>query len=129
MKAINARFDGLEGKIDGEFKAVRSEITRLDQEIDSVDKRMDAARRLVVVEGVIGVRIGDGEFMARPGSWVFKPWGVTHTFWNAGPRQARLIEIVTQGAFVHYFEELAAILGAGGPPDQVKLALASHEVS
>lgn len=94
MKAIDARFDGLEGKIDEEFKAVRSEITRLDQEIDSVDKRIDAARRLAVVEhpiepgrlvrphthaledeishieGEIGARIGDREFVARPGSWV-----------------------------------------------------------
>lgn len=32
------------------------------------------------------------------------------------------MEIITPGAFAHHFEKLAAILGAGGPPDQVKLA-------
>ena len=70
-----------------------------------------------VVEGEIGVRIGEREFTAGPGMWVFKPRGVVHTFWNPGPKPARLIEIITPGAFEHYFEELAAILAAGVPPD------------
>jgi quercetin dioxygenase-like cupin family protein len=76
-----------------------------------------------VVEGEIGVRIGDKELSAGPGTWVFKPRGVPYTFWNAGPKQARLIEIITPGAFAHYFEELAAILGSGGPPDLGRLAI------
>ena len=53
LKAINARFEGLEGKIDGEFKAVHSGIRRLDQKIDSVDKRIDVAQRLAVIEGKV----------------------------------------------------------------------------
>ncbi len=75
-----------------------------------------------VIEGEVGVRIGDREFNAGPDTWVFKPRGVQHTFWNAGPGQARLIEIITPGAFAHYFGELAVILGAVGPPDDAKLA-------
>ena len=39
LKAVNARIDGLEWKMDGEFKAVHSEISRLDQKIDSVDAK------------------------------------------------------------------------------------------
>ncbi len=75
-----------------------------------------------IVEGEVGVRVGDSEFLAGPGTWVFKPRGVQHTFWNSGSKEARLIEIITPGAFAPYFEELAAILSAGGPPDQEKLA-------
>ncbi len=75
-----------------------------------------------VVEGEIGVRIGDQEFKAQPGTWVFKPRRVVHTFWNAGPKPARIVEIITPGTFAHYFEELAAILAAGVPPDLKRLA-------
>jgi len=46
VKAINAR-------LEGEFKAVHSEIRRLDEKIDSLDKRMDVVQRLAVVEGKV----------------------------------------------------------------------------
>jgi tetrahydromethanopterin S-methyltransferase subunit G len=50
IRAINARFDGLEGKVEGEFAAVHSEIKRLDGKIESLDKRIDFSQRLAVVE-------------------------------------------------------------------------------
>jgi quercetin dioxygenase-like cupin family protein len=37
-----------------------------------------------VLRGEIGVRIGDQDYVAGPGSYVFKPRGVPHTFWPAG---------------------------------------------
>jgi quercetin dioxygenase-like cupin family protein len=75
-----------------------------------------------VVEGEVGIRIGEEETIAKPGTWVFKPRGIPHTFWNPGPKTARIIEIITPGAFAHYFEELALLVSGGGPPDQEKLA-------
>lgn len=80
-----------------------------------------------VAEGEIGVRIGDREFSAGPGAWIFKPRNVVHAFWNPGPNPARLIEVITPGVFAHYFEELAAILNAGGPPDMQRLADLDHK--
>ncbi len=50
IRAINARFDGLEGKVEGEFAAVHSEIKWLDGKIESLDKRMDFSQRLATVE-------------------------------------------------------------------------------
>ena len=41
-----------------------------------------------VIEGEIGVRIGDRVFTAGPGAYVVKPRGVPHTFWNCGPAPA-----------------------------------------
>jgi hypothetical protein len=45
-----------------------------------------------------------------------------HTFWNAGPKPARIIEIISPAGFEKYFEEPAELIGAGGTPDRSKLA-------
>jgi quercetin dioxygenase-like cupin family protein len=46
-----------------------------------------------VVDGRIGVLVGEEEFTADAGWWVSKPRGIPHTFWNPGPDHARTIEI------------------------------------
>ena len=71
----------------------------------------------VVLAGEIGVQVGDEVYQAPPGTYIAKPRGVPHTFWNAGTEPARLIEIISPAGFERYFEELAGILTAGGPPD------------
>jgi hypothetical protein len=43
--------------------------------------------------------------------------GLPHAFWNAGDEPARLLELVSPGAFDQYFADLAPILSAGGEPD------------
>ena len=64
IKALDAKFGGLEAKVEGEFRAVHSEIARLDQKIGAVDdklttrigdldKRWDVAQRLAVMEGKV----------------------------------------------------------------------------
>jgi quercetin dioxygenase-like cupin family protein len=70
-----------------------------------------------VIEGRIGVLIGDEEYTAEAGSWVFKPRGIPHTYWNPGPEPARLIEIITPPGFEGFFRDLSRILAAEGPPD------------
>jgi quercetin dioxygenase-like cupin family protein len=74
-----------------------------------------------VLEGRVGVRIGDQEFTAEPGTYVRKPRGIPHTFWNAGPRPARLLEIICPAGLEQYFAELATLISAGGPPDFEKV--------
>ena len=46
---------------------------------------------------------------------MLKPRGVLHAFWNPGP--ARVLEIISPAGFERYFEELAGVLSADGPPD------------
>jgi hypothetical protein len=64
--------------------------------------------------------------LSRPaGSYVLKPRGVPHTFWNPGPEPARVLEIISPAGFEQYFEELAGILSstqAGEPPDFARIA-------
>ena len=64
-----------------------------------------------VLEGVFGVRIGDMIAEAGPGSYIFKPRDIPHTFWNAGPAPARLIEIITPAGFELFFEALGHLAG------------------
>jgi quercetin dioxygenase-like cupin family protein len=75
----------------------------------------------LVLEGEIGVQLGDEVFTAPTGAYVVKPRGVPHTFWNAGSTPARIQEIITPAGFEEYFREVAAALAPGGPPDVAKL--------
>src|SRR3954451_19296905 len=69
-----------------------------------------------VLEGEVGVQIGDEVAVARTGDLVFKPRGVQHAFWNAGDAPARVLEIISPAPFVRYFEEIEPLtMGPDGP--------------
>ena len=75
-----------------------------------------------ILEGQVGVRVGEQEFTVGPGTYVLKPRGVPHTFWNAGPAPARLMEIICPAGLERYFAEMVTLIPAEGPPDFEKLA-------
>jgi quercetin dioxygenase-like cupin family protein len=68
-----------------------------------------------VLEGEVGLEVGEQVLVARPGSLVLKPRGVPHAFWNAADEPARMLEVVTPGGFETYFEEIGEILAAPRP--------------
>ena len=74
-----------------------------------------------VLEGEIGVLLGDEVVFGGPGDLIFKPRGQWHTFWNAGFEPARVLEIISPGGFEGYFEQLSELLAAGSPPDPAKV--------
>ena len=63
-----------------------------------------------ILEGEIGARVGDEVVQATTGSYVFKPRGLPHTFWNATTQPARLLELISPAGFEQYFAELADLL-------------------
>lgn len=63
-----------------------------------------------VLEGRIGLQLGDAVLTAGPGDLVFKPRAVQHAFWNAGDEPARLLEIISPAGFENYFREMAPLL-------------------
>ena len=65
-----------------------------------------------MLEGRVGVQLGNGVIAAGPGELVFKPRGVAHAFWNAGDEPARLLELISPAGFENYFRELAPLLAA-----------------
>jgi mannose-6-phosphate isomerase-like protein (cupin superfamily) len=76
-----------------------------------------------VLEGEVGVQVGDEVLVARPGDLVFKPRGIPHAFWNAGDAPARALEIISPAGFEKYFAEIAPLLPPEhqGPPDEQAL--------
>ncbi len=74
-----------------------------------------------LLEGEVGVRIGEQEFLATAGETIIKPRGVSHTFWNAGPQPARLLEVIAPAGFESYFEEMAPVLNVDGPPNEEQM--------
>lgn len=72
-----------------------------------------------VLSGRIGVRIdGQDDYVAGPGSYVFKPRDIAHTFWNPGPEPAHLIELIWPAGFERFFAELGELV-ATCPPDEL----------
>ena len=63
-----------------------------------------------VLEGEVGVQIGDEVLYAQAGDLVFKPRGVWHAFWNRTDEPARVLEIISPSGFERYFAELAPLL-------------------
>lgn len=66
-----------------------------------------------VLEGEIGLRIGDQIIQATPGCTVVKPRGIPHTFWNAGPQPVQTLDPIAPGGFETYFLELAELFRTG----------------
>jgi len=48
-----------------------------------------------VLTGTFGALLGDAVVTAEPGTWVFKPRGQWHTFWNAGDTPCEIIEVIS----------------------------------
>ena len=67
-----------------------------------------------VLEGELACYVG-GEVVAAPkGSYVLKPLGVPHAFYNAGPGPVRVMEILSPGrSFEGYFDEYERIASSG----------------
>ena len=70
-----------------------------------------------VLTGALDVECGGDRFEAGPGSFVFLPRGLPHTF-RAIDETASGLLIVTPGGLDEYFAELhAALVGGGGRPE------------
>jgi mannose-6-phosphate isomerase-like protein (cupin superfamily) len=60
-----------------------------------------------VIEGRIGAELGGEVVFGNRGDLIFKPRMQWHTFWNAGDKPARVLEIISPAGFERYFEQLA----------------------
>jgi quercetin dioxygenase-like cupin family protein len=56
-----------------------------------------------VLEGEVGFRVGDMITVASPGTYVQKPRGIPHTFWNPTDRTARVMELLLPGSAAEGF--------------------------
>jgi mannose-6-phosphate isomerase-like protein (cupin superfamily) len=73
----------------------------------------DAAEAFFVLEGDYSMHIEEEQYACPPGSFVYVPAGVRHTFSVRGPGAGRKLNLFTPQAMVGFFEELAAAEAAG----------------
>lgn len=64
-----------------------------------------------VLQGTLGALLGEEVVTAEAGTWVHKPRGQWHTFWNAGDTPCLIIEVISPAGFERYFREVAESWG------------------
>jgi quercetin dioxygenase-like cupin family protein len=73
---------------------------------------------MYVLDGQIRFRVGDDEFVADPGTWVWQPRGVPHSF-RVESEGARALVIFMPGGIERMFEDGGVPAGeSAGPPQQ-----------
>src|SRR5260370_24874430 len=58
-----------------------------------------------IVSGALCLQISDELIQAPAGSYVIKPRGLPHAFWNPGNTLARMLQITNPGRFQPYYAE------------------------
>jgi quercetin dioxygenase-like cupin family protein len=85
--------------------------------------------RFEVVEGLVGLRLGEKEILAAPGDVAVVPAGTPHRFWNAGNSVARfLCEVRPALQFESLIETMFTLAAQGktnrkGMPNPLLLAV------
>lgn len=107
------------GQLGGDFSIMEAEVGPNELLAPHVHEREDQA--VYVISGALEFEVG-GEngirFTAPAGSYVIKPRGVTHAFWNKGSEAARYIELSGRANFEAFVE------GSEGEPRQKVVATA-----
>ena len=76
-----------------------------------------------VLEGELTCYVGGEVVLAPAGSYVVKPRGMPHAFYNAGTGTVRVMEILTPGgSFEGYFDGYEAIASRSTSDDEHKKA-------
>jgi quercetin dioxygenase-like cupin family protein len=85
--------------------------------------------RFEILEGSLGLRLGEQELVAGPGDVAVVPPGTPHRFWNAGEHQARfLCEVRPALGFESLIETMFTLAAQGktnrrGMPNPLRLAV------
>ncbi len=74
-----------------------------------------------VLEGTLRYTVGPETRDLTPGQTMHTPKGVVHGFWNPFGGAARALIIMSPDIGAQYFKDVAAVVGAGGPPDKAAL--------
>jgi quercetin dioxygenase-like cupin family protein len=113
---------------DGESVLVET-IVRPDGFVAAAHVHPFQTERFEVLEGLLGLRIGDEQHVARPGDVATVAPGTPHRFWNAGEGDARfLCEVRPALQFETLIETMFSLAAEGktnrkGMPNPLRLAV------
>ena len=74
---------------------------------------------IYVLEGRMGVKLGERTFTATAGSSFTIPVNVPHAIWNESGARVRFLNIIVAARYLDYFREMAAAATTGLPPPDV----------
>ena len=74
-----------------------------------------------VLQGTLRYSVGAETRDLGVGESMHTPRGTVHAFSNPGSSVARALIILSPDIGAQYFEDVAAVVGAGGPPDRAAL--------
>jgi quercetin dioxygenase-like cupin family protein len=74
-----------------------------------------------VLDGTLRYRVDDEVRDLGPGDRMYTPRGSVHAFSNPGGATARALIMLTPDIGAQYFRDVAAVVGAGGPPDPARM--------
>jgi quercetin dioxygenase-like cupin family protein len=78
---------------------------------------------LYVLEGSVTVRVGDDDFSAGVGDFVFAPRGVPHAITVTSDSAPRFLTVSSPSGFEHFMEDLTEVLAAGHERTSPEVAL------
>lgn len=82
---------------------------------------------IYVLEGTLGVRLGDRTFDAPAGTSFSIPVDVPHSLYNESAVAVRFLNIIVPARYLDYFRELDLASKAGPPaPDEVVRVMARY---
>jgi quercetin dioxygenase-like cupin family protein len=74
---------------------------------------------IYVLDGQMGVKLGDRTFTATAGSSFTIPVGVPHAIWNESGVRVRFLNVIVAARYLDYFREMAAAATTSLPPPDV----------
>ena len=83
---------------------------------------------IYVVEGTLGVRLGDRTFDAPAGTLFTIPIDVVHSVWNETDVPVRFLNTIVPARYLDYFHEMALVAKDGrlAPPDEMRRVMARY---
>ena len=79
-----------------------------------------------VLEGQMGVRLGQQTFTAKAGCSFTIPIQVPHSIWNESGERVRFLNIIVGARYLDYFREMAAAATTSLPPPEVIAKVMGH---
>lgn len=74
---------------------------------------------IYVLEGEMGVRLGERTFTAAAGCSFTIPVQVPHAIWNESGVRVRFLNVIVAARYLDYFREMAAAATTALPPPEV----------
>ena len=63
----------------------------------------------IVIHGRLGAWVGEQEFELGAGGVLLKPRNIVHAMWNPTDEPSVVLEYISPGAYVRFFEEVATL--------------------